>query len=330
MSIRQRSKVLMGFICLLLTYFFIQTPMASSTDVKYPTKPIKFIVPSAAGGTTDISSRKLADLAGKYLGQEIIVENKPGAGNVVGVRFIAKSKPDGYTIGSITGSPVTIAPFFQELDYDPANDLTPIIQYAFSDHPLAVRADLPIKTFKDFIEEARKREITIAGTGNTAADIAMLRLAAAAKIKLKVVPFGGVAKTIPAVLGGHTDGVINAGIYEHVRRGDLRLIAQTTRMRNKEFPEVPTLIELGYDIETAVFWGIIGPKDLPKQIQKKLEEAFTKAAHDPSIPQVMYNCDFTFFYRNADDFGKYIKEAYEASEKVFRELGLGRFAKEKK
>jgi tripartite-type tricarboxylate transporter receptor subunit TctC len=322
--------VLLGFICLVLAYFFVQPQMANSSEVKYPTKQIKLIVTYGAGGTADISSRKLADLAGKYLGQEVIVENKPGAGGAVGTRFIAKSKPDGYTIGTLSGSPVTIAPFFQEVDYDPLTDFTPIMQYAFTEQPLAVRADLPIKTFKDFIEEARKREVTIAGTGNTSAEISMLRLAAKEKIKLKCVPFGGAAQSLPAVLGGHTDGIISGGIYEHVRSGKLKLIVQTTRIRNKEFPEIPTLIELGYDIETAVFYGIVAPKGLPEQMQKKLEEAFRKAAHDPSVPQVLYNCDLTFLYRSAEDWGKHIKEAYEASEKVFRELGLGRFAKEKK
>jgi tripartite-type tricarboxylate transporter receptor subunit TctC len=326
----KRLMVLLGCICFILTYFFIQPQAASSSEVKYPTRPIKFIVIFSAGGGSDVTCRKLADLAGKYLGQEIYVENKPGAGGAVGVRFIAKSKPDGYTIGHLSASPVVIAPFFQEIDYDPTTDFTPIIQYGMADHPLGVPVDSPIKTFKDFIEEARKREITIAGTGNTAADYAMLRLAAAEGIKLRIVPFGGVSKSLPAVLGGHTDAIVSAGIYEHVRRGELRLIAQTTKIRNKEFPETPTLIELGHNIETAVFFGIIGPKDLPKPIQKKLEEAFTKAVHDPSFPQVIYNVAYTFFYRNAEDFGQYMKEAYGTSEKVFKELGLGRFAKEKK
>jgi tripartite-type tricarboxylate transporter receptor subunit TctC len=101
-------------------------------------------------------------------------------------------------------------------------------------------------------------------------------------------------------------------------------------MRNKEFPEIPTLKELGYDIEIAVFYGIVGPKGVPEPIQKKLEEAFTLAARDPSFAQVVHNAAHTLFYRNAEDFGKYIKEAYRKSEKEFRELGLGRFSTEKK
>jgi len=326
----KRSMVLLGCICLVIAYLFVQAQMASAIDIKYPTRPIKFIVPSPAGGPTDITSRKLTDLAGKYLGQEVFVENKPGGGNVVGVRFIAKSKPDGYTIGSITGSPVVIAPFFQEVDYDPTTDFTPIIQYAMADHPLGVPLDSPIKTFKDFMEEARKREIKIAGNGNTAADFAMLRLAAAEKVKLTIVPYGGLAPSLPAVLGGHADAIVSSGYYEYVRSGKLRLLCQTTGMRNKEFPEIPTLKELGYDIEIAVFYGIVGPKGLPEAIQKKLEEAFTLAVRDPSFAQLVHNAAFTLSHKNAEDFGKYMKEAYRRSEKELRELGLGRFAKEKK
>jgi len=326
----KRLMVLLGCICFILTYFFIQPQAASSSEVKYPTRPIKFIVIFSAGGGSDVTCRKLADLAGKYLGQEIYVENKPGAGGAVGVRFIAKSKPDGYTIGHLSASPVVIAPFFQEIDYDPTTDFTPIIQYGMADHPLGVPVDSPIKTFKDFIEEARKREIKIAGTGNTSADIAMLRLAAAEKLKLTIVPYGGFAPSLPAVLGGHADAIVSAGYYEYVRSGKLRLIAQTTGMRNNEFPDIPTLKELGYDIETAVFYGIVGPKGLPEQIKKKLEEAFTQAAHDPSFPQVSHNVAYTCFYRNSEDWGKHIKKEYQRSEKEFRELGLGRFGKEKK
>lgn len=326
----KRFVVLLGGICLVSAYLFFQPPMAGPSDVKYPNRPIKLIVPSAAGGPTDIASRKLADLAGKYLGQEVHVENKPGAGNAVGTRFVAKSKPDGYTILSITGSPVTIAPFFQEIDYDPITDFAPIIQYAIADHPLAVRMDSPIKTFKDFLEEGRKRQITYAGQELTAATIAITRLAAEAKINLKLVPFTGGAPCIAAVLGGHTDAILVSGIYEHVRSGKLRLICQTTGMRNKEFPEIPTLKELGYDIETAVFYGIVAPKGLPEEIQKKLEEVFTRAARDPSFAQILHNAAYTLFYRNSEDWGKHYKEAYKESEKALRELGLGKFAKEKK
>jgi tripartite-type tricarboxylate transporter receptor subunit TctC len=326
----KRIGILLGLIYLVLTYFFIQPPMVSSADVKYPTKSIKLVVPFSAGGPTDIVSRKLADLAGPYLGQEVIVENKTGAGGVVGVRFVAKSKPDGYTIGVLSPSPAIITPIFMEVDYDPNTDFTPIIQFALADQALAVRMDSPIKTFKDFIEEARKRELTIAGSGRTAADIAMERLATIAKLKLKIVPFGGTAPCITAVLGGQTDAIVNSGYYEHVRSGKLRLLCLATGMKNKEFQEIPTLKELGYDIEVPAFQGIFTSKGLPEQIRKKLEEAFARAALDPTFSPMVHNASWTFAYRNGEDFGNLIKEMNERSNKEYRELGLGKYAKEKK
>jgi tripartite-type tricarboxylate transporter receptor subunit TctC len=144
------------------------------------------------------------------------------------------------------------------------------------------------------------------------------------------VPYGGLAPSLPAVLGGHADAIVSSGYYEYVRSGKLRLLCQTTGMRNKEFPDVPTLKELGYDIETAVFYGIVGPKELPEPLRKKLEEVFTKAAHDPSFAQVVHNAAYTLYFRNSEDWGKHIKEAYKKSEKELRELKLGKFSTEKK
>ena len=326
----KRAGILLGFICLVLTYFSIQTRVVSPADIKYPTKPIKFIVPFSAGGPLDIIARKLANLAEPYLGQEVIVENKPGGGTLVGVRFVVKSKPDGYTICFLTPSPVVIGPHFTDVDYDISTDFTPIIHFAYGDQPVIVRADSSIKTFNDFMEEAQKREVTVAGQGMATPAIAIMRLAAIAKVKLKIVPFEGAGPSLTALLGGQTDGAVGSGFYEYVRSGKVRLIFLTTGMKNKEFPEIPTLRELGYPIEVSQFNGIIGPKNLPEQIQKKLEAAFTRAIRDPSFTPALNNASYEFVYKNSEDFGKLIKEEYKRAEKELRELGLGKYAKEKK
>jgi tripartite-type tricarboxylate transporter receptor subunit TctC len=326
----KRAEVLLVVICWVSMYCLIQPALVSSADVKYPDRPVKLIVNFSAGGPTDIVSRKLADLVGPYLSQVVIVENKPGAGGVVGLRFALKSKPDGYTISNLSPSQIVIAPHFTEVDYDPITDITPIIQFSFADQPLAVPMNSPIKTFKEFIEEARKREVTIAGSGLATADIMMNRLAAVEKVKIKMVPFGGTSPCLTAVLGGQTDAILNSGYYEHVRSGKLRLIVQVTGLRNKEFPQIPTLKELGYDIEATAFQGIVAPNGLPEQVRKKLEEAFTRAVHDPSFAQMLHSASWTFFYRNSEDFGNHIREVYKRSEKECRELGLGKYAKDKK
>lgn len=315
-------------ICLVLTYFFIQPLVASSAE--FPTKPIKLIIIFGAGGPTDICCRALARLASPFLGQEVIPENKPGAGGSLGVHFLAKSTPDGYTIGSITGSPVMIAPNLRDVGYDPSTDFTGIIGFAEADHPLSVRADSPIKTFQDFVKEARKREVTSAGVGMTACDVAMMRLAAQENLKIKIVPYGGMADALPAVLGGHTDAINTSGIYEYVRAGKLRLLVQTGGSRNPEFPDVPTLKELGYNIETSIFYGLVAPKGIPQEVQYILETAFTRAAYQPEFQKTIQNAAYSFAFRGGKNFETFISKAYKQSTKDMKSLGLGKYAKEKK
>jgi tripartite-type tricarboxylate transporter receptor subunit TctC len=327
------EKIKFGLLCLvcLLLNVFLSPLMANGADTKYPIKPLRLIVPFAAGGPTDVVCRKLAELAGKDLGQEIIVENKTGMGGAVGSRFVAFSKTDGYTIGSLGSASVVVAPHMgAKLDFDPVTDFSFIAQYAVGDHPLAVAAQSPLKTFKDFMDEGRKRQITYGGMELIAASIAVNRMASIAKINLKLVPFGGAAPAITACLGGHTDAVVSSGLYEYVRSGKLRLLAQTGEDRNKEFPDVPTLKELGYDAESRVFYGIIAPKGLPEPIRARLEKAFTSAIQDPSLSPILHNASYTLMYRNGKDFSRYVKEAFDISQKEFQEMGLGKYAKEKK
>ena len=317
-------------VCLFLNVFLFPM-MANGADTKFPTKPLKLIVPFAAGGPTDVVCRKLADLAGKDLGQEIIVENKTGMGGAVGSRFVAYSKPDGYTIGSLGSASVVIHPHMgAKLDFDPVSDFSFIAQYAVADHPLAVAVESPLKTFKDFMEEGRKRQITYSSMELIAASVAVNRLALMAKINLKLVPFDGAAPAITACLGGHTDAVVSSGLYEYVRSGKLRLLAQTTGERNKEFPDIPTIKELGYNVEARAFYGIIAPKGLPEPIRARLEKAFTVAIQDPSAAPSIRNASYTLMYRNGNDFSRYVKEAFEISQKEFKEMGLGKYAKDKK
>jgi tripartite-type tricarboxylate transporter receptor subunit TctC len=326
----KRSKLFLGFvICLFFAYFTTQAPVASSAGVEYPTKQIKLIIPFAAGSTLDVLCRKLIDLVKTDIGQEIVVEYKVGAGGMVGIRYLSKSKPDGYTIGVITPTALLVTPFFQDVDFT-YKDFSLISQFSVADHPLSVRADSAIKTFKDFVEEARKREVTIAGTGMTSADFAMMRLASTEKLNLKIVAYGGAPPSIAAVLGGHTDAVITSGYYQYVRDGKLRPLCQTTGARNVEFPEVPTLKELGYNIEISVFFGLAGPKGLPEPIREKLEKVFSKGIHDPSFAPNLKNFGHTFVYKGSKEWGKFLEEAYVNSEKEFKELGLGKFSKEKK
>lgn len=330
----KKSKILLFIFCILLMNFFIQPLKISHATEKYPTKPIKFIVPVTAGGTSDVVPRMLADLVGKALGQEIIVENKVGAGGAVAARFIANSKPDGYTIGAILSSVFIITPNFTKMDFDVLTDLVPIAQVFASNQALEVAMNSPIKTFNDFIEEGRKRQILVAAMGMSYTDIVMQRLATEAKIGLKIVPYGGMSQAALAAMGGHADVYAQAITLEFIRAGKMRVIAMLSDTKGPfkgiSLEGIPTLKQLGYNLEAVAFTGIFAPKGLPQQIQEKLEEEFARAIHHPSIAEFCVNTGMTLQYKNSKDYGNYLKEVYERANKEIKELGLGIYAKEKK
>jgi tripartite-type tricarboxylate transporter receptor subunit TctC len=336
MGTMEKSKKMMWLFCLLLMYFLIQTPKISYAEGKYPTRAIKFIVPFSAGSGTDIISRKLSDVVGKSLGQEIIVENKVGGGGLVGTTFLAKSKPDGYTIGDSASGSFLTGPFFTKMDFDPLIDLIPIVQVFSTCAYICVRMDSPIKTFKDFIEEGRKRQILVGCTGMVISDIALQHLANLAKFNIKLVPFGGASKCVAPLLGGQVDAVVTAGGFsEYVRAGKVRMIVLLTEVSKREFkglnlPDIPYVKEYGYDVDAPGFVGIFGPKGLPMHIHRKLEEEFTQALHNPSIIELMYDVGSVPTFRNSNDLSKFLKEAHERAREMIRELGLGIYSKEKK
>jgi tripartite-type tricarboxylate transporter receptor subunit TctC len=328
MVTQKKSSILLVSFSLLLTYFFIQPAKVSFAEEKYPTKTIRYIVPVAAGSIQDVSARKIVSIAEKSLGQEIIVENKPGAGTLVGVTFMVKSKPDGYTLASVPTSIFNVHPFFSKMDFDPLTDITPIIQFVNFNQTLGVPIQSPIKTFEEFIAEAQKRQITIGGVGMTPAEIALLTLAAKTKINIKIVPFGGAAPTLLAAMGGQVDAFVCSATHQFARAGKVRIIARLNGEPKKG--EIPTLRELGYDIEALTFAGISGPKGLPEHVQKKLEEVFTQAVHDPSVAEVIESFGDSLGFRNSKDYFKHCKEAYEQARNDLKELGLGIFSKDKK
>jgi tripartite-type tricarboxylate transporter receptor subunit TctC len=327
-----RSRKIMVGCCFLLFCFLIQGIEAGYGQEKYPSRTVKFVVPMAAGGSTDAICRKLADFVGKSLGQEMIVDNRPGAGGALGASFIAKSKPDGYTVGGVASSTFIILPFFSKMDFDPLGDLVPMVQVFTVYNWLAVTPESPIKSFKDFIEEGRKRQLTVATTGMVIGDIAVRRLAVLASFQnLKTVPFGGSAPGVAAVLGGQVDAIVESGLHEYVRAGKLKYIARLTEGPVKDYKDVPVVSkDFGYDVNAPGFVGMFGPRGLPKDIQARLGEEFTRALRDPSIVEFIDNTGQVTTYKNSVDFGNFLKESNEKAGRMIKELGLGMYAKEKK
>ena len=321
MSYSIRLKSVLAAVAVVASY-----GVAAAQD--YPTKPITLIVPWPAGGSTDISMRAIADAASKHLGQPIVVDNKGGGGGTVGpATMAATAKPDGYTISQI---PITVfrLPLMQQVSWDSAKDFTYIVHLTGYTFGVTTNAESQFKTWKDVVEFAKANpgKVTYGTPGaGTSLHIGMEQIAAKAGIKLTQVPFKGGAETNAAVLGNHTMlQADSTGWRPLVDAGKLRLLMVWTGARSPNYPDVPTLKELGYDMVYDSPFGIAGPKGMDPKIVAKLHDAFKKAIEDPAVIATLAKFDMVVNYKNTQDYVKFVAEVTKSERKVVESLGLGK------
>ena len=295
---------------------------------EYPTKPVTLIVPWTAGGATDIVMRALGDSASKVLGQPIVVDNKAGGAGTVGpATMAAGAKPDGYTVAQV---PITVfrLPMMQQVSWDPAKDFTYIINLTGYTFGVTTSSEGPFKTWQDVIDFARKNpgKVTYATPGSgTSLHIGMERIAAMAGIKLTQVPFKGTAETSAAVLGQHTMlQVDSSGWRPLVDAGKLRLLMVWTAARSPNYPDVPTLKDLGYPLVYDSPFGLAGPKGMDPKIVARLHDAFKKALEDPAVIATLAKYDMVPNYMSTEDYKKFVVEVTESERKVIESLGLAK------
>lgn len=292
----------------------------------FPSKPITLIVPWPAGGSTDRHMRTLAEIAGKHLGQNIIVENKPGGGGTLGPGTMAMTaKPDGYTIAQFPLGMLRI-PHMQKMQWDPLKDFTHIIGVSGYTFGFTVRADSPYKTFNDYIEAARKNpgKIDYGSTGaGSSPHLLMEEVAINAKVQLNHVPFKGNADLQQALLGGHVMAQSDAtGWDKFVESGQMRLLVTFGEKRTKRWPNVPTAKELGYGVVSQSPYGLVGPKGMDPAVVKTLHDAFKKAMDDPKHLEVLEQLNQDLWYRSGEDYAKWAAETYAKDKVLIERLGL--------
>ncbi|OGL05506.1 MAG: hypothetical protein A3I03_11375 [Candidatus Rokubacteria bacterium RIFCSPLOWO2_02_FULL_68_19] len=293
---------------------------------EFPTKPVTLICPWPAGGSTDQQMRALAEVAGKHLGQPVVIENKPGGSGTVGpATMVATAKPDGYTIAQI---PITIfrLPHMQKVTWDPLKDFTYIIHLTGYTFGVVVKADSPWKTWQEFIAHAKANpgKVTYGTPGaGTTLHITMEALAAKEGIKWIHVPFKGGAENTAAVLGGHTmANADSTGWASLVDAGQLRLLVTWTAQRTKRWPNVPTLKELGYGIVSNSPYGYAGPKGMDRKAVKVLHDAFRKGLEEPVHLKTLERLDMEPVYMNSEDYTKYVKVLVDEAKVQVEQAGL--------
>ena len=303
-------------------------PYPGYSQETYPTRPITMVIRSGTGGMADTMTRLLCKAAEKELGQPVVCENRTGAGGVVGMSYVLKSKPDGYTLGASTTGPYINNPHMEKVPYDPLTDVTDIMVYFKYTHALCVRSDAPWNTFEDVLAFAKqnpgKFTYGAAGVGVTQ-HIVMERIAMKEGIKLSFVPFkSGVEPTL-ACLGGHIHAVAQgpADVVPHIQAGKLKLLFALNDERWPIAPSVPTVLEK-YGFYGLALQGIYGPKGIPEPIRGKLQDAFKKAMGDPSYVEGAKTLNVVAFYMNGKDYEKLWKSHYEEMGKIIRAIGLGK------
>jgi tripartite-type tricarboxylate transporter receptor subunit TctC len=292
----------------------------------FPTRPVTLIVGFAAGGATDITMRSLAEATQKHLGQRFVIENRAGATATLGItQMAATANPDGYTVASTVGS-VFRRPFMTKTTFNPATDLTYIINVAGFLSGIVVRSNSPWNTFQEFLAAAKTNpggmSYGTAGVG-TLHHITMERIAKQQGVKFVHVPFKGGAEAVSALLGGHIDAVADtSGWSPQVNAGQFRLLVTLGASRTKNWPNVPTLKETGIDMVANTPAGISGPKGMDPKIVKILHDAFRKGMDEPSFSATMEKLDQEFAYMSSEDYLAFAMRQIAEEKRNVEELGL--------
>jgi len=313
-------------VVLLMAGFFSILTMGDSciaAEETFPIKPIQFWVGFGAGGGTDTTGRALVEATSKNFAQPFVVTNKPGGGGAVMTAELKTAKPDGYTVGILTASAL-ISAHMRKVPYHPVRDFDSILQYASYQYGVVVRTDSPWKTLNDLIAYAKanpgKVSYSTAGAG-TPQHLVMVQLGEVLKVKWTHVPFGSGVEATTALMGGHVD--FSAGTPEwkpQVDAGRLRLIAVQMDKRIPAYPNVPTFIELGYNLVAPSIASILGPKGIPKERVKILHDAFYKGIQDPLFKNTLDKYDMPLTYRNSEGCDKFVNELFESTGKLVEKL----------
>jgi tripartite-type tricarboxylate transporter receptor subunit TctC len=314
--------------------FFLAAGLLSAaglafSQAAYPTKPITMIVPFPPGGLADIVGRPVAEAMSRNLGQAVLVDNKGGAGGGIGMAQVAKAPADGYTIlmalssYSVLPEADTILGRQQMYSY---SSLRPVARITADPTVLAVRADAPWKTVKDFIEDARKRPgaINFGSSGNYGTmHVPMEILKQVANVRMTHIPYTGAGPAVVALLSGQVDAVASgpATVLQHVKAGKLRVLAHWGTGRLDTMPDVPSLKQSGYDAEYAQWSGVFVPAGTPEPVVQRLRVALRAAANDPKVKEVILKAGSPVLYQDTPEFEKYVQNDVRRMNDVVKKIG---------
>ena len=301
---------------------------AAAMAQQYPTRAIRLVVPFPPGGGTDTMARAIAPKLSEYLGQQVVAENRGGAGANIGAEVAAKSPPDGYTIMLATITNAIGATLYTKLNYDLARDFATITQLATTPHILVVHPSVPVKTVKEFTALARAQpgQLTYSSSGSgSAAHLAGELFASLSGTKMVHVPYKGGGPSMIALVGGEVSLCFATmpSAVGYVRGGRLRGIAVTTEKRSPSMPELPTIAETGVKgYEAGSWYGLSAPAGTSKEIVSRLHAATIKVMALPDIKERLFNAGFEVVTSNPEQFAAFTRSEIQKWGKLVKATGL--------
>jgi tripartite-type tricarboxylate transporter receptor subunit TctC len=300
----------------------------AATAQEFPSKPIRFVVPFPAAGTTDTIARAVAPALTRALGQNVVIENRPGANTVIGAELVARAPADGHTLFFMAPS-FTINPFVQsKLSFDPLKDFSGVTRLVYNPLIICTHPSLPVRTVKELVALARARpgELTwaissVIGGGRIGGEMFM----EATKVSMTVVPYGGGAPALTAVLGGHTSMLIGNMLdcSTHVASGKIRPIAVTSAARSNVLPDVPTVAESGYPGFDAINWfGAVARSGTPRAVVERLSAEIGRALKLPEVNEALSRVGMVPAPMTPAEFDAFLRREMEVNGRIIRRLNL--------
>lgn len=321
-------KKIISLVLAIASLMAVPVVGAQSAAQSFPNKPIRFVVPFPPGGGNDILARALAPKMSEILGQQVVIDNRAGAGGNIGADFVAKSPPDGYTI-VIASNQVTMNPWiYSKLPFDIAKDFSPIAQIASVPMLLAINPEVPAKNLKEFIALAKAKpgslNYSTPGLG-TPQHIAFEVFNFDAGVKVTHVPYKGTSPSIVDLIGGQVQATIGtmASLEQHVKSGKVRAIAVSTPQRSPAMPDIPTIEEGGLKGYNVPLWySVLAPANTPKEIVSKISASIRDALRDPQTKAQLERQGFVESYLDPAQMTALIKQDLTYWQKAIHNIGL--------
>ncbi len=300
--------------------------MSGAAHAEYPDKPVRYIIPFAPGGESDIGARFQSVVFKKKFGQDFIVESKPGAGGALAWSQANSYPGDGYTLTSTNLPHLVLQPMEGTVQYK-TEDINNVHFYHYTPDAIVVRNESPYKTYQELVAAAKAKPgtINVAGSGtNSANHVATERWNGAAGIKTTYVPFKGTGDLVASLLGGHVDMAMSYVTLAISQKGKTRMLAIATDKRHPQFPDVPTFRELGIDWVDGAYRGIAVPKSTPVELRKRISDMMSEINRDPEFQKKMADGGFELLDITYDKIPAFMAERTKVYTEVAKRMGLAK------